>query len=151
MFTGEVIFIIYLCFVCLFVWFIIKKKKNMARVIVMGRHRMHQTIVTILIVILLNGFDDVLSSAALNQNQVIENLKFLSQIDGSSSTNSNLQPPSRLRALLVNDLRNILVKNVCAIFCCVCRDLWFIVNLHSLSTILFNFLYNFLLHDLYSS
>ncbi|XP_055313726.1 phenoloxidase-activating factor 2-like [Sitodiplosis mosellana] len=72
----------------------------MARVIGLGRR-----IVTLIFVILLiNGID---GSTASNQNQVIENLKLLSQMDD----NSSLQPPSRLRAFLVNDLRNILVKN----------------------------------------
>ena len=85
----------------------------MARVIGLGQ-RMHQTIITLIFVILLSdGINDVLGSTASSQNQVIENLKLLSQMDDSSS----LQPPSRLRALLVNDLRNILVKNVCMQFC----------------------------------
>lgn len=88
----------------------------MVRVIDVDR-QIHRTIVLLIFVIWLNGINDVFGSAAPNQNQVIENLKLLSQIDDSS----NLQPPSRLRTLLVNDLRNILVKNVCAI--CVSRHM----------------------------
>ncbi|XP_031636089.1 phenoloxidase-activating factor 2-like [Contarinia nasturtii] len=55
-------------------------------------------------VIFINGFQ-VFCTTLPNQNQVIENIKLLSQTD-----ESGLQP-SRLRALLVNDLRNILIKN----------------------------------------
>lgn len=68
--------------------------------------RMHKTFVRLILVMLFNEFHVLCTSSIPNQNQVIEHLKLLSQMD-----NSGLQP-SRLRALLVNDLRNILVKNV---------------------------------------
>lgn len=42
-------------------------------------------------------------------HQIIENPKLLSQ----SNANINGLQPSRLRTLLINDLRNIIVKNVC--------------------------------------
>lgn len=48
----------------------------------------------------------MLCTATPNQNQVIKHLKMLSQ-----SVENGLQP-SRLRALLVNDVQNILNKDV---------------------------------------
>lgn len=68
--------------------------------------QIHQTIATLALVIVFNNSLQVHGTPESNQNQVIENLSLLSQND-----DSGIQP-SRLRALLVNDLRNILVKNV---------------------------------------
>lgn len=68
--------------------------------------QIHQTIAALALVIVFNNSLQVHGTPESNQNQVIENLSLLSQND-----DSGIQP-SRLRALLVNDLRNILVKNV---------------------------------------
>lgn len=128
-----------LCVVCAV--FVCDLKSKMARVIGLIQ-RMHQTMITLIIVIFLSdGINDVLGSTASSQNQVIENLKLLSQMDDSSS----LQPPSRLRALLVNDLRNILVKNVCMRFVFVCESghmiycVAFLFCIFFLSFVCFNF------------
>lgn len=75
--------------------------------------RMHQMFVPFVFVILVTGSFRVPVTIASSQNQVIENLRLLSQKD-----DNGLQP-SRLRALLVNDLRNILVKNVRINICSV--------------------------------
>lgn len=77
----------------------------------------HQTIITLLFVIVSYHFHHVYGTAAVavataatsNQHQIIENPKFLSH----NNANANVLQPSRLRTLLINDLRNSLVKNVC--------------------------------------
>lgn len=65
-----------------------------------------QRFLRILIIVIFVNRIQVFCTTFPSQNQVIENIKLLSQTD-----DSGLQP-SRLRALLVNDLRNILIKNV---------------------------------------
>lgn len=78
----------------------------------------HQTFTTLLFAIASNHFHLVYGTAAVatassstsNQHpQIIDHQKFLSQ----SNANVNGLQPSRLRTLLINDLRNILVKSVC--------------------------------------
>lgn len=76
----------------------------------------HRTIITLLFAIAYNHLHHVYGTAAVavaaksNQHhQIIESPNFLSQ----SNVNINGLQPSRLRTLLINDLRNILVKNVC--------------------------------------
>lgn len=77
----------------------------------------HRTIATFLLVIAYDHLHEVYGMAATTtttttnqRHQINENLKFLSQ---NSNANINGLQPSRLRTLLINDLRNILVKNVC--------------------------------------
>lgn len=48
---------------------------------------------------------ELCGSSTLTENQIIENIKILSRSDIGFQ-------PSRLRALLVNDLRNVLVRSV---------------------------------------
>lgn len=59
-----------------------------------------------LLVVFISIEFQIFCTASPNQNQVIKHLKMLSQ-----SVDSGLQP-SRLRALLVNDVQNILNKDV---------------------------------------
>lgn len=69
------------------------------------RRQMFQ--ICIILIFAINFIDfQVVTTTASIQNNVIENLRILSQRD-----DNGLQP-SRLRTLLVTDLQNILVKNV---------------------------------------
>lgn len=49
---------------------------------------------------------DLCNASALTENQIVENLKYLSR-------NNVAFEPSRLRALLVSDLKNVLIQRVC--------------------------------------
>lgn len=74
----------------------------------------HQTVIALLFAIASIHFHMVYGTAAVaatpnqHHHQISENQKFLSQ----NNVNDNGLQPSRLRTLLINDLRNILVKNV---------------------------------------
>lgn len=77
----------------------------MANAIGMRQPWMRRTLASLIFAIVLNGCR-VFCTTVTNHNQVTEHLKLLSQ------TNDNGLQPSRLRTLLVNDLRNILIKSV---------------------------------------